>query len=1173
MRVTQLILDGDEHFTAGRYNEARTNFQMALHEARTSPDLYDMLDSKALEARIELSDDHIYINSLISLGDLQADLGQYFDALANFNEARNLAISVGYRAIINDIRLRISEVTSRATAAQENQERRRTESEQIAHDDNIQRIERNVLAGDTAAAAGDFDQARRMYEQAVRDFLAAGEVVRASEIQNRIADMDSRQRNLEREDIIRAIELAVLEGERAMAERDYARAAAIFEQAAWDFIVAGETGRASALQYRIIDVNSRQRNNEQDRINREAEGLIREIELSIVEGDAALARGDYDMAIRIFEQAARDFIEISNVSQATAMRRRIMDAESARDRALRNEVIGGIELTVQSAEVAEAAGDYDRAILLYQMAVDSFISAREPARATELRLRIIEIEARHTRRTSEDRLGEVEAAVIEGDLAAARGDFDNAIRILQQAARDFTALGETARATAVRTRISELEESRREVVQDADAEDARSIVIRAEAAFARGDYVEAIRLFNQARTQFLALGMANDVRVMDNRISDANEGVADGDRDRQILAAENIEREGDRLLAAGEFDRAREQFRQAQVAFQRLGETERVAALQEKIRIADEREEAARQRADEAELARLTLIAQSIEHEGDRYLAAENFDRARELYRQAMLEFQRLGLPNRANAVQEKIRIANELEEAIRQGAADAELARQILAIQAIEHEGDHYLAMGNFDRARELYREALLAYQRLGLNDRASAVQDKIRIADETEEAIRQGERDAELATQISEARNLEQRGDFYLARRNPGDFDLARERFRQAQEIYLRLGMVDEVTVLQNKIRMAYDLEASSGRENLEFLADEAMAQGDQHMFFEDYDLALERFRYARDIFIQLRDFISADDARQKIETAEEAIRIRQIRNDATEAMVRGDQFIDDGRYYLALEQFIRARNLFYQIGNPRYLDAITEITRIEYRITQTRIRAAQALSDGNAFMAANPREYLRARLAFETAREDFRRVGDSRVRDADDGWRNAEAARIRTVNDALEEMRRGNELMTAGYFMLARDRFSEAERLFRLVLPDTRYADAGRRIEEAQAGINAMQALADGDVHMASGNFQLAFEAFERAMDFFYEVPSAGDRQTDAHNWMEHAGVGVNAIQALARGNYYLTASIANNYQLAYAQFLIAYTSFREVNDPLSRYNDADTGRIQAEFGMIS
>jgi len=356
-----------------------------------------------------------------------------------------------------------------------------------------------------------------------------------------------------------------------------------------------------------------------------------------------------------------------------------------------------------------------------------------------------------------------------------------------------------------------------------------------------------------------------------------------------------------------------------------LGLTSSVAAVLEKIRIANELEDALRRSEAEAILAGQIGDIQAIEHEGDRYLALENFDRARELYRQAQLAFQGLGLTDMANAVREKIRIADELEAAIRRGAEEAELARQILEIQSTEHEGDRYLAAGNFNRARELYRQAQLAYQRLGLTDRASIVQDKIRNADELEAAARQAEDEAELARQMMLFQGIEQEGDHYLSM---GNFERARTLFRQAQLGFQQLGQTDRVLALQNKIGLANEMEATfrqeqeeAARQEARLEAETALSVGTQLMFVGDYETALERFRRARELFLQLGEIIQATYAQQGITDAETAIReLEQVRviEEAENAIWRGNQFMGMNLYADALAEFTRARELYLQIND---------------------------------------------------------------------------------------------------------------------------------------------------------------------------------------------------------------------------------------------------------------
>ena len=384
-RVAQLIIDGDELFNAGRYDAAKLSYQAALQEARLNLDVYDLLDTAAIEERITRCEDHAFVNSLVSLASVQSDLGQYADALTSFYEARDLAMRIGNRGVLTDIRLSISELTSRLNAQAEQAARLQAEVEEVAHAENLRNIEQYALAGDGAAANQDFAMARMFYERAAQAFITNGEFARASDMRNRIAEINIQEQRILHDLSIESIEQTVFQGEMALAHGDYNRAINIFQQASWDFTYIGESAQAATLQHRIIDVLAQQQSAEQGRI-------VQEIELAVVEGDLALASGDFNRALLIFEQAVIDFTALGDAARVSALRFRIIEAEAARAQTIHNAALLRTEVMARGGVSAIAEGRYEHALSILNAARLDFIAIGESLRAADIQLKIIELE-------------------------------------------------------------------------------------------------------------------------------------------------------------------------------------------------------------------------------------------------------------------------------------------------------------------------------------------------------------------------------------------------------------------------------------------------------------------------------------------------------------------------------------------------------------------------------------------------------------------------------------------------------------------------------------------------------------------------------------------------------------------------------------------------------------
>jgi len=604
-RVAQLVLDGEDHFHAGRYDEARIHFQRAIQSARLDEEVYDLLDNNVINERIILTENHAHIRSLMLLSSIQADFGQYADALENLEEARALAVRIGNRQALDTIRLSVVDVNGRLAAEALAREQQLTSEEQRAHNENIQRIEGILLAANDAFANGDFIRGRALYEEAIREYIAAGESASATAARLRLTNMEVGHQQEQQAGIVRSIEMFIIDGDRALADGDYARAATIFEQAAWDFIMADEPTMAAALQYRIIDANARRRTDMSDRLNTE-------IEIAVLEADIALALGNFDRAISIFEQAARDYIESGNIALATAMRFRILDAEALREQQAVADVMTGIERIIVAANMADIRGDYDNAIYLYIAALNHLLNAEEFARAATIQGEIVRLSEALRQREQNLQIGVIESNIIDGQIAASFGNFFLAFQILEEAAIDLIALGEPERATEVRNMILDIQQGRQAISDAHIIDQARRLETQGDSAFSIGAFNQAISFFNQARSIFQSLDMTNDVARINGKIQNVNDNVANRTVAAQVSEANSLETEGNRLLALNNFAGARDMFRRAQDIFQRHEMASDVTRIQGLITRTNELEAEMRQREDEAERGRVTFQAESL---------------------------------------------------------------------------------------------------------------------------------------------------------------------------------------------------------------------------------------------------------------------------------------------------------------------------------------------------------------------------------------------------------------------------------------------------------------------------------------------------------------------------------------------------------------------------------
>ena len=215
------------------------------------------------------------------------------------------------------------------------------------------------------------------------------------------------------------------------------------------------------------------------------------------------------------------------------------------------------------------------------------------------------------------------------------------------------------------------------------------------------------------RTRSQALEVEN-VRLAEQREQSAQE------RTDRLTANEIAELEADRLLRAGNFERAIELFIAVQDTYIELGEISRAAAIDQ--RIADALDGARQQEDNEqAEIAQGYMLL------GDNYMLSNNFARALDNYRTARDIFTLLRRTEDITIVNERISLANTR-------LTESDMSSAILNIMRIETQGDDLLLQGDYAGAIERYMQAQVLFRGINQMDRVLMLEEKIRGARDLE-------------------------------------------------------------------------------------------------------------------------------------------------------------------------------------------------------------------------------------------------------------------------------------------------------------------------------------------------------------------------------------------------------------------------------------------------------
>ncbi|MDR1067450.1 MAG: hypothetical protein LBL35_08510 [Clostridiales bacterium] len=184
-----------------------------------------------------------------------------------------------------------------------------------------------------------------------------------------------------------------------------------------------------------------------------------------------------------------------------------------------------------------------------------------------------------------------------------------------------------------------------------------------------------------------------------------------------------------------------------------------------------------------------TNAAGEIELAGDKAAAsaqsAENYNSAIRYYNQAIDAYAAAGQPDKAIAVTQKI-------EAAQDKRTELQNSVEISRAEALIMSGDLHMLENDAKAALDSYRYAQSIYIKFTMAAEATLVNDKISAAE-----LKIKEND--IAANLLEINAVEREGDEALLR---GEYDLAKNKYYQAQTLYQGIGRADKAAATAEKI-----------------------------------------------------------------------------------------------------------------------------------------------------------------------------------------------------------------------------------------------------------------------------------------------------------------------------------------------------------------------------------
>lgn len=717
-----------------------------------------------------------------------------------------------------------------------------------------QQFEEVVKEAEAAMAAGDLDEAKRLFEQ------ANGVIGGDKKVQSQLAKIE----------------------EEKSAQQQQAQAYEAATKSAQDALKAGNYDQAIAKAKEAMKVKS---SPEMEALIANAEKAQAEAEAAaaaeaekeenyqqlLAEADKAMEAGDLDAARDKYEEAKAVIAKPELEERLKAVQQAVAQQEAEQKK--QAEAKAALDESIKAAETALAAGDLQGA----KAALDKARGLGEDDRIAELAKGVAEQEERLAQeaKAAAEQEEQINTALAEADAALASGDLDKAASAYQ-AAGD---LG--ADAAKVKAGMDKVEAERERIAAEAAAEaeaaaqqkaQMDALIAEAQAALDASDYKTATAKLDEAA----ALGS-------DDRIADIRKAVDKAEAEEMKAAKKEgeIQQEYNDLVAEGNAALAEASLDDAEKAFNKalalLDGPEAQAGLTqvEEAKAAKAEEEAAAAAAQEQQERQqqyddLVAKAQAALDADDLAKAEANFSEA-------------LNFSDDPAAAEAGLEAVKERRSAM--SAAEAKAAEEAAAAKQAEEQAKVFaeaVVRGDEAAASERYDDAIQAYgEALGIKkdaDVQSKLDDVLEKKSDAEAQASATQSEQEKAA--VEQKRLEEEAAKAAAEKAEAE-RLAAEQAQQSDEAAKRAALEEAAAIELARKQEAFDAEKAE--------AERLLKQNKLNEARVAYERALDYFPNDADVKKRIAQIDELKDklAREKENTRDAAVAITDNRGRETEQL----------------------------------------------------------------------------------------------------------------------------------------------------------------------------------------------------------------------------------------------------------------------------------------------
>ncbi|MEZ4721830.1 MAG: hypothetical protein R2813_08155 [Flavobacteriales bacterium] len=653
---------------------------------------------KAAEEKKQEEQLNKQVTTLTSSGDKNASSGKLEDALKNYEEASKLKDSPDLQKKIEDTKKKIEQ-------QQQQQEKQKA-------------FDKLVADAGAAAAAGDLEGAKKLYEQAngvISDdakVKAALDKVNQQIAQSAQQEEEFKRLKAEAESALKAgnLQEAIEKADKAMKLKPDPSLEGVKKQA----MVQQEEAAAKAKAQAEME---------------------EEYNTLLAKGQKELDAGNFAAAKATFEEAKKinDSPEVQQ--QIAAANAKMEEKKKADEAAAQNEAKS--QELLRAASDALAAGDLETAKAKANEAntlkggsadgVLKSVAMAEKAAADA------QAEKQKQNEAYAKLIDEGNQAFAAGDLTKAEESFKKAQAMIADKTEAIAGMEKVAAKKKEQDELAAKEaeaEAARKAEEEAKRKEFEDLLSQADEALAAGDFDQAKGLYSQAGQIVEDKRVAKGVEAAERGIQEKqNAALAEADKKAKYDEAMKA---GDAAFASGNLEEAKKQFNIAAAIDKTPDLQAKLAQLELKMSelAAKQAEDEAAQKAKEAEAAKVAELDKQFSDlvaKGDKAMSSEKFEDAEIAYADALKLKQDDTVESKLNAAADAKVKAEEDKAAALLAASDAEKAALVDKEYAeLVSEGDKAFAKNKLEEAESAYKKALSAKDVQYPKDQLAAIESK---------------------------------------------------------------------------------------------------------------------------------------------------------------------------------------------------------------------------------------------------------------------------------------------------------------------------------------------------------------------------------------------------------------------------------------------------------------